>query len=73
MATLTITIPDAVVTRVQDALCAYGNRSPANAANAKAVLIDFMKTVTRNHEAETAAEISRVAAKQKADSEIVLT
>lgn len=73
MATLTITIPDAVVPRVQTALCAYGQRPTVNAANAKAVVVDFIKTVTRNYEADTAAAASRDEAQQQADADIVLS
>lgn len=73
MATLTITIPDAVVPRVQTALCAYGQRPIVNTANAKSVVVDFIKTVTRNYEADTAAATSRALAQEKADSEIDLT
>jgi hypothetical protein len=51
MAQVTITIPDAELPRVMEALCVTGNRAPVNAANAKQVVIDWATRVTREYEA----------------------
>lgn len=49
MATVSITIPDAVVTRVVNALCAAAGTTPT-AANAKAALIAYIRTTVYNVE-----------------------
>jgi len=72
MATLTITIPDAVATRVYTALCVRGSL-PVNAANAKTVVIDYIKTVTKHYEGEAAGNTAKATALATADTEIALT
>ena len=49
MATVSITIPDAVASRVVNALCAAAG-TPATAANAKAALIAYIKQTVFNVE-----------------------
>lgn len=88
MATITLNIPDAVIPRVIDALCArddYEGRKtaflaenpegtfPNRPAFAKAVIVDFVKTVTRHYEAEGAAGAAHKTALEKADAGIVIT
>lgn len=61
MAQLTLTIPDEHVARVIEALCITGGKSPINAANAREVVRDWVKTTTLNYErreAERAAVIA---------------
>lgn len=88
MAVITLQIPDAALPRVVDALCARdqydarkaafleenpGGTFPTRAAFAKGVIADFVRTVTRHYEAEASAASARVAALQKADSEVTIT
>jgi hypothetical protein len=73
MASMTITIPDAVAQRVTAALCANAHRSPATPANAKAAVIDLIKGITKNHEAAQAGLVAQTTAAQQADTDIVLT
>lgn len=43
MATITLTIPDALLPRVRTALCIYG-KVPDTNANAKQVVVDWVKS-----------------------------
>lgn len=64
MATIQLTIPDAVVQRVVHALCVNANKTPEDAANAKQALIDIVKGIVSSverREAEAAALGSIVA------------
>jgi hypothetical protein len=49
MATITITIPDAQLQRVINGLCVAG-RIPATPANAKQVVLDYIKGAVLNAE-----------------------
>ena len=77
MATITLTIPDAALPRVVDALCAYGGQaadSPvAKGAFAKGVVGSWVKSIVRAHEAQQAAEAARLAAEVKADAEVTIS
>jgi hypothetical protein len=77
MATITLTIPDAVLPRVVDALCSYGDRAEdaavAKGAFAKGVLIEWVTGVTFAYETRLAAEAARVAADAKARAEVTIT
>jgi hypothetical protein len=50
MATMTITIDDAQVSRVIEALCVTAGVAPANAANARQVVRDWVKRTTLEYE-----------------------
>ena len=63
MASISITVPDALVSRI---LAAY---RVDTAAEVKAILIDYIKTTVRNAEGDTA----RSAAFATADSEVTLS
>lgn len=57
MATIALTIPDAALPRVVDALCARGHYAPeegAKGAFAKRVLADWLKDEVRRYELEQA-------------------
>lgn len=75
MATMTITIPDAVAPRVLDALADRGgwDGTGNKAAFAKGVVIDYIMSVTRNREAEKDAATARDAAMAKATRDIALS
>lgn len=76
MASITLTYPDGVQARVVDALCAYGNYTPADGARgafAKGVLSTFIRTVVRNFEADAAAKSAADAARAAADSQITIS
>lgn len=77
MATISITVPDAVVARVLDAIAAqYGydaTRDGTKAQFAKAILARFMKEVVVAYEATAAGEASRKAAEDKAKTEVSVT
>ncbi len=60
MASITLTIPDALLPRVVSALCQYG-AVPQTNANAKAVVVDWVKATVYAIEAQ-AAEAARPAA-----------
>jgi len=72
MATLTITIPDAIAPDVYAALSKRASL-PASPQNAKAVVIDFIKTVYRHDKGEAAGNTARAAALAQADADAVLT
>lgn len=84
MATLTITIPDAVAPRVLDAVAARHGyldettglpRVPGQtkAQFAREVIKTYLKETTKAHEAETAQASARAAAIAAAESEINLS
>lgn len=88
MAVIQLTIPDAAMPRVIDALCARGDydgsraafldanpggQFPTRAQFAKSMLADFVRTVTKHFEAEAAAEAARKTAAAKAESEVTVT
>ena len=51
MANITLTIPDNQIQRVIDALCGRARVTPSG-ANAKTVVINYVKSVVRRYEAE---------------------
>jgi hypothetical protein len=65
MATITITIPDAIVNRVLDGMVpviplnAQGQPVGTKAQVAKTMLIDYMKTTVRNTEADAARAVAQ--------------
>lgn len=82
MAQLSITIPDAVAARVNNAFAdAYGYQATINgqpnpqtkAQFAKARVIDFIRAVVRGQESNVASEAARVTAISDADAAINLT
>ena len=81
MANMTISFPDAVAPRIVEALSARGGWTPEvgqqtgqtqNQA-AKAVVVDFIKTVSRHYEAEKDAAAARDQALTKADADFAIT
>jgi hypothetical protein len=77
MASISITIPDAVLSRVLDAFAArYGWESAGGqtkAQFAKSRVIEFIRDVVRAHEATAVAEAARVAAVAAVNADIVLS
>lgn len=77
MASITITFSDGAQTRVVNALCERGGWTAelgiAKGPFAKSVVIDFVKSVVRNHEGDTAAATAREAAQAAADNDIILS
>jgi hypothetical protein len=77
MATIVLTIPDAVLPRVVDALCATGGREEnstvAKGVFAKRVLIDWVRDQVILNETRLAQEAARLTADAKARSEITIT
>lgn len=65
MANITITIPDQYIDRVATALCISAGMAVTN-ANAKKVLIDYLKNTTLSYEA-TANEDTRLQATKQAE------
>ncbi len=70
MATITITVPDAVMTRVTEALCATTGR-PVSGANAKAAVQDYIKDTVRSYERREA--VTTAVAQSDASPPINLT
>ena len=74
MATITLTIPDAALPRVVDALCVYGGRSADSAlapgAFARGVVAAWVKGIVVAHETQVAAEAARIAAETRTDAEV---
>jgi hypothetical protein len=60
MPDVTITIPPGQVARVTEALCVTGNKSPISAANAQAVLREWVRDTTVNYwkKKDTAAALA---------------
>jgi hypothetical protein len=77
MAVITLTIPDEVLPRVIEALCVDCERpadSPLTRAQfARQQIIQYVRSVVRQHEARIAREAAAAAADAKADSEITIT
>jgi len=51
---ITLTVPDAVATRVVNTLCVSGGYSTVNAANAKATLVDMITQMVQSVELRAA-------------------
>ncbi len=51
---ITLTVPDAVATRVVNALCDVGGYSTVNAANAKATLVGMITQMVQSVESRAA-------------------
>lgn len=77
MASITITIPDAVLTRVLDAIAARHGYDPltdgTKAQFAKSVVIGWLKKEVVEHEANTAAASAASTQAAAANSQIVLS
>jgi hypothetical protein len=74
MATITLTIPDAVMPRVVDALCAEGGYvSGSRGAFAKQQVVDHVRRVVRQYESRVARDAAGAAADSAADAEILIT
>jgi hypothetical protein len=83
MASITITIPDAIAGRVIDGFCARYHYSPTledgtpnpetKAKFVKRRVIDFIKRAVRDAEIEAAAKAATDAAGSSADTDIILT
>jgi hypothetical protein len=72
MATVTLTIPTAVVNRVVHALCKSYGYQVENAGNAKKAIIDHIRATVRNVE-QSEAEQAALAALVEPDTEGVVT
>jgi hypothetical protein len=72
MATMTITIPDAVLTRVITALCVSHN-VPVTAANAKQEVINMIMARVKVYEGNQAAQTAQTSANTDIDTNITLT
>lgn len=83
---ITLTIPDAVATRVIDALCLRGGYSVAVLQNgvlvpnpltraqfARQTLVEFIKDSVKALEGETALRNAKAVADTKVDNEVVIT
>lgn len=88
MAAIQLTIPGAAMPRVIDALCARGDydgqkqaflesnpdgQFPTRPQFAKAMIAEYVRTVTKHYEADQAAETARKSAQTKADAEVIIT
>jgi hypothetical protein len=81
MANMTLTFPDAVAPRIVEALSARGGWTPEVGAAtgqtqnqaAKAVVVDFIKTVSKHYEAEKDAAVAREQALTKAEADFTVT
>lgn len=76
MATITLNIPDAVISRVLDAIAAqysYSATSGTKAAFAKKVVSNIVLNIVRDHEAQIAADAARVTASDKVTTDLVIT
>lgn len=76
MANITLTIPDAQLARVVDAVCVVHGWTQASGLTkpqfAKQVLRDIVASIVRTHEGTLAAEQARTAAEAKVTNEIVI-
>lgn len=72
MATISIDIPDAAITRVRDAFASeFGWTSESGvtkSAFAKQQIVEYVKQVTRNHEGNVAANAARKAKEDEINS-----
>lgn len=77
MASIQITVPDAVLSRVLDAVSAKWGYNPGGgqtkAQFAKATLAAYLKSIVRDYEAEVAAKAAYDAAKATAESDLAIT
>lgn len=79
MATISITIPDAVLPRVIDALCIDGgyerlsNPRPTKPQFARGHIAGYVRRVVIQVESQQAAQLAREVADAKAESEIVIS
>ncbi len=87
MASISVTIPNPVLSRILDAFAAEYNRpdtvlneqgeqvsNPESEADfAKRKVMEYIKSVTKSYEAKAAAETARQAALDAAESEITLS
>lgn len=77
MANITITIPDAVLQRVLDAVAATRNYNPATdgtkAQFARAVLIAWLKGIVVDHEGNVATNNAAASARTTANTDIAIT
>lgn len=60
MAQIIIEVPDNQVTRVQTALCTTANLA-ISAANAKSVIVNYIKAVVKRYEAEQSKATNDIA------------
>lgn len=77
MATVSVTIPDAIAPRVLNAICTAYNYDAAKDGTkpqfAKAVVARFLQEVTTAVEANAAAEAARKTAAEAVASEVAIT
>lgn len=77
MASITLTIPDAVLPRVLDAVAAKWGFNPGGpqtkAQFAKAALAAYLKATVKQYEAEVAAKAAYDNAQTTADADIAIT
>lgn len=77
MASITLTIPDAVLPRVLDAMAATRNYNPATdgtkAQFAKAQLVAWLKSVVVDYEGNAAANTAATSARNTATTDIAIT
>lgn len=77
MASINITIPDAVAPRVLDAMAAqYGWTAESGltkAQFAKSIIVKMLKDVVRAHEGTLAAQAATESSNQQVDSDILIT
>jgi hypothetical protein len=69
VASITITIPDAVVQRVLDGMVPVAIEGETQAQSAKRLIIDYMKTTVRN----TEADVARAAAAADVDADVSMS
>ena len=77
MASITINIPDSVVSRVLDAVAARYNWDPESgltkAQFAKALIVNLLKDTVKMHEGNVASRAATTAAEQTVENEITIT
>lgn len=77
MASITITIPDPVLTRVLDAIASVGGynsaRDGTKAQFAKAYLVSYLKGIVIDYEGNVAAKTASDSARTTANSDIAIT
>ena len=78
MAQITMTIPDAVMPDVIDALCDRGHYDPTRteltrAQFARSMVIDYVRTVTKHYRAEKKANAERQTELAAAEAALTIT
>lgn len=77
MASINITIPDAVVPRVLDAVASRYNWTPESgltkAQFAKDVIVKWLKETVKMHEGNVASVAAQAASNQQVDQDIVIS